>query len=196
VVPQNTEALVLVAGVVCILAGLASGTIKAFGVEVPAISGRYPRIGLVVMGTVLTLVGIWLIVRPGLIPLAPTSAQGPPQIPGAASPGAASGPVSGRIGLGQTITGTLYYNEANSWAFSSGPATIDVLLDVGPYGEALMFIVDPQGVQREYVDAQSGREERLVGYFIPTGGDYAIVVRNSLNTQVDYRLTVHATSGR
>ena len=54
---------------------------------------------------------------------------------------------------------------------------------------------DPQGVQREYVDAQSGGEERLVGYSIPTGGDYTIVVRNSLNTQVDYRLTVQPAGG-
>jgi hypothetical protein len=94
------------------------------------------------------------------------------------------------IRLNQTVTGTLYFNEAGVWIFNEGPATITVILDVGPYGEALIILRDPAGVDREYVDAQSGSEERLVNYTIPTAGEYSILVRNSNNTQVDYTLRV------
>ena len=94
------------------------------------------------------------------------------------------------IELNQTVTGTLYYDEAGVWIFDDGPATITIILDVGPYGEALIILKDPSGVDREYVDAQSGSEERLVNYTIPTTGKYSILVRNSRNSQVDYTLTV------
>lgn len=97
------------------------------------------------------------------------------------------------IKLNQTVTGTLYFNEAGVWIFDDGPATITVILDVGPYGEALIILRDPSGVDREYVDAQSGSEERLVNYTIPTAGKYSILVRNSRNSEVNYTLTVEGT---
>jgi hypothetical protein len=94
------------------------------------------------------------------------------------------------IQLNQPVSGTLYYNEAGVWIFSGGPADVTIILDVGPYGEALIILKDPDGVERAYVDAQHGREERLVNFNIPTDGEYTILVRNSLNTQVDYTLIV------
>lgn len=98
------------------------------------------------------------------------------------------------IGLNQTVTGTLYFNEGNAWLFSQGPATINIILDAGPYGEALLMLFDPGGTQREYVDAQTGREERLMNYTIPDDGDYTILVRNTKNEPADYTLTVEAAS--
>jgi hypothetical protein len=103
---------------------------------------------------------------------------------------AVTGSAGNHIRLNQTVTGTLYFNEAGVWIFDEGPATITIILDVGPYGEAVLILRDPAGVDREYVDAQSGSEERLVNYTIPTAGEYSILVRNSNNTQVDYTLTV------
>lgn len=94
------------------------------------------------------------------------------------------------ISLNQTVTGTLYYNEPGTWIFSEGPATITIVADVGPFGDALLILFDPSGVQREYVEQQSPGMARLVNYTIPTSGDYTILVRNAKNEQVDYRLTV------
>ena len=99
------------------------------------------------------------------------------------------------IQLNQTVTGTLYFDEAGIWIFNDGPATITVILDVGPFGEALIIIRDPDGIDRAYVDSQGGSEERLVNYTIPTDGKYSILVRNSLNTEVNYTLTVEGTKG-
>lgn len=97
------------------------------------------------------------------------------------------------VHLHQTVTGTLYFDEAGVWIFNDGPAAITLVLDVGPYGEALIILRDPDGIDREYIDAQSGSEERLVNYTIPTDGNYSILVRNSLNSQVNYTLTLEGT---
>lgn len=123
--------------------------------------------------------------------LFPTSAATNPVL--APSPGttANGSPTTGnRITLNQTVTGTLYFNEAGTWIFSNGPATVTIVLDVGPFGDALIILLDPSGVQREYVEQQSPGVARLVNYHIPTGGDYTILVRNARNEQVDYTLTV------
>lgn len=95
-----------------------------------------------------------------------------------------------RISLNQTVTGTLYYNEAGTWIFSDGPARVTMILDVTPFGSALLILRDPSGVERAYVDEQSPGIARLVDFFIPTDGDYTILVRNAKNEQVDYTLTV------
>jgi hypothetical protein len=94
------------------------------------------------------------------------------------------------IGLDQTVTGTLYFDEAGIWVFKEGPAVITVILDVGPFGDALIILQDMNGIERAYVDTQSGSEERLVNFTIPTDGRYTILIRNTHNTQVDYTLTV------
>jgi len=95
-----------------------------------------------------------------------------------------------RIRLNQTVAGTLYHAEAGTWIFSEGPATVTIVLDVGPYGDALIILRDPSGVDRAYVEQQSPGIARLVNYNIPTSGDYTILVRNASNEQVDYTLTV------
>jgi hypothetical protein len=105
----------------------------------------------------------------------------------------ATGSAVNYIHLNQTVTGTLYYAEAAVWKFNEGPATITLILDVSAFGEALIILRDPDGIDREYVDAQSGREERLVNYTIPTDGNYSILVRNTLNSQVKYTLTLEGT---
>jgi len=105
----------------------------------------------------------------------------------------ATGSTVNYIHLNQTVTGTLNYDEAGVWIFNEGPATITLILDVSAFGEALIILRDPDGIDREYVDAKSGREERLVNYTIPTDGNYSILVRNTLNTPVKYTLTLEGT---
>jgi hypothetical protein len=119
----------------------------------------------------------------------------PSSTPNSQETAAATGSTGNIIQLNQTVTGTLYYDEAGVWIFNEGPATITIVLDVGPYGEALIILKDPDGVDREYVDAQSGSKEHLINYTIPTDGEYSILVRNSLNSQVNYKLTVEGTKG-
>jgi len=95
-----------------------------------------------------------------------------------------------QIGLNQTVTGTLYQAEAGTWIFSEGPATVTIVLDVGPYGDALIILRDPSGVECAYVEQQSPGIARLVNFNIATSGDYKILVRNAKNEQVNYTLTV------
>ena len=96
-----------------------------------------------------------------------------------------------RIRLNQTVTGTLYGAEAGIWTFNEGPATVTIILDVSPFGDALIIVKDPSGVDRAYMDQQTSPGiTQLVNFFIPTEGDYTIWVRNAANQQVDYTLTV------
>jgi hypothetical protein len=95
------------------------------------------------------------------------------------------------ISLNQTVTGTLYGPEAAVWVFSDGPAAVTMILDVGPFGGALIILKDPSGVERAYMDQQKTQGvTQLVNFFIPTAGDYTIWVRNVTNEQTDYTLTV------
>jgi hypothetical protein len=196
--PETTEAVLLIAGIVFVLAGLAGGAVKAFNIEITAITGMYPRIGLVVFGALFITTALVMILRPASVPQAQSAGQdrlaSTSTAIGDTPPEAVNG-TAGRIGIGQTVTGTLYYNEANSWVFADGPATVNIVLDVGPFGEALILLFDPQGVEREYVDAQSGSEERMMFYEIPTAGEYIIAVRNTENTQADYRLSIERPGG-
>ena len=96
-----------------------------------------------------------------------------------------------RVGLNQTVQGTLYFNEAGVWIFDEGPVTVTITLDMRPFGSALLILKDPAGVERAYVDQQSPQGvTRLVNFEVPTDGDYSILVRNTANEQVDYKLTV------
>ena len=100
-------------------------------------------------------------------------------------------PDNKRIRLNQTITGTLYGADAGTWIFNEGPARVTIILDVSPFGSALIIVRDPSGVDRAYMDQQkSPGVTQLVDFFIPTTGDYTILVRNAANEQVDYTLTV------
>jgi hypothetical protein len=99
--------------------------------------------------------------------------------------------VSQPISLNQTVTGTLYGAEAGVWKFSEGPASVTIILDVGPFGSALIIVRDASGVDRAYMDQQTRPGvTQLVNFFIPTDDDYTIWVRNTVNEQVDYTLTV------
>lgn len=95
-----------------------------------------------------------------------------------------------RIGLNQTVTGTLYFNEPGIWTFNAGPANVTIVADMSPYGDALLILYDPDGVERAYVEQQDPGIVRLVNYNIPTSGDYTIWVRNAKNEEVNYTLTV------
>ena len=95
-----------------------------------------------------------------------------------------------RISKNQTVNGTLYHAEAGAWIFADGPATVTMILDVGPFASALLIVRDPSGVERAYIDEQSPGVAILANFFIPTEGDYTILVRNTRNEQVDYTLTV------
>jgi hypothetical protein len=106
---------------------------------------------------------------------------------------AATGPqiVSQPIRLNQTVIGTLYGAEAGVWVFSEGPAIVTIILDVSPFGSALIIVKDPSGVDRAYMDEQiKPGVTQLVNFSIPTEGDYTIWVRNTANEQVNYTLTV------
>lgn len=100
-------------------------------------------------------------------------------------------PDNKRIHLNQTVMGTLYGADAGTWIFNEGPARVTIILDVTPFGSALIIVRDSSGVDRAYVDQQkSPGVTQLVDFFIPTEGDYTILVRNTANEQVDYTLTV------
>ena len=101
-------------------------------------------------------------------------------------------PTSGnRVGLNQTVTGKLTFSEAAIWIFNEGPANVTIILDVGPFGSALIILKDPGGVERAYVDQQIRQGvTQLVNFNIPTSGDYTIWVRNQANEPADYTLTV------
>jgi hypothetical protein len=119
----------------------------------------------------------------------PTSqAAAPAQVSNTATgPQVASQPIR----LNQTVTGTLYGAEAGIWVFSEGPAAVTIILDVGPFGDALIILRDPAGVERAYRDQQTKPGvTQLVNFFIPTEGEYTIWVRNAANEQADYTLTV------
>jgi hypothetical protein len=74
---------------------------------------------------------------------------------------------------------------------NEGPATVTIILDVGPFGGALIILKDPSGVERAYWDQQTKPGvTQLVNFLIPTEGEYTIWVRNAANQQVDYTLTV------
>lgn len=99
--------------------------------------------------------------------------------------------ISQPIRLNQTVTGTLYGAEAAIWTFSEGPATVTIVLDVGPFGDALIIVKDPSGVERAYMDEQKRQGiTQLVNFLIPSEGDYTIWVRNAANEQADYTLIV------
>jgi len=119
------------------------------------------------------------------------SAEPAPAAPSAQTANGITTPASGnRIGLNQTVRGTLYFDEAGVWIFDQGPATVTIVLDVGPFGSALLIVRDPSGVERAYVEEQSPGVARLVNFSVPTDGDYTILARNTRNEQVDYTLTV------
>jgi hypothetical protein len=128
--------------------------------------------------------------------LSPAPTQGDPtQRPAATITANNNLPTGNRIRLNQTVEGTLYFDEAGTWIFSDGPATITITLDVTPFGSALIILRDPDGIERAYVDQQSPQGmTRLVSFTIPTGGDYTILVRNTENEQVNYTLTVQDSS--
>jgi len=84
----------------------------------------------------------------------------------------------------------LYQAEAGVWIFSDGPAHVTIVLDVTPFGSALLIVRDPSGVDQAYIDEQSPGVARLVNFFIPTDEDYTIWMRNAENKQVNYTLTV------
>jgi hypothetical protein len=66
-----------------------------------------------------------------------------------------------------------------------------MILDVSPFGSALIIVRDPTGVDRAYVDQQkSPGVAVLAGFLVPTDGDYTILVRNTANEQVNYTLTI------
>jgi hypothetical protein len=117
-------------------------------------------------------------------------ANADPQPPSSNTTTSGTQATGNRISLNQSVKGTLYYDEAGTWIFSEGPATVTIVLDVGPFGSALLILRDPSGVERAYVDQQSPGIARLVNFSIPTEGDYMILVRNAKNEQVDYTLTV------
>ena len=149
-----------------------------------------PAIVVALIGLAGTLIAA-LLASPLLerwLPSQPPSASSTEITPNAAPTGTQS--LGKPIRLNQTVQGTLYFDEPGIWIFSEGPATVTIVLDVGPFGDALLILFDPSGVQREYVEQQSSGVARLVNFFIPTEGDYTIFVRNARNEQADYTLTV------
>jgi hypothetical protein len=61
---------------------------------------------------------------------------------------------------------------------------------MGPQDAALLIVFDAEGVQRQYIEAQTPGEARLLNYSIPDDREYTLFVRNQNNTRADYTLTV------
>jgi hypothetical protein len=129
-------------------------------------------------------------VQTGDTPTAPATAQPTPGEPAADPPVNGQSPTGGRIGVNQTVSGTLLFDEGHSWIFGDGPAVVDILLSMGPQDAALLMVFDVEDIQRQYVEAQTPGEARLLNYSIPDDGEYTLFVRNQNNTRADYTLTV------
>jgi hypothetical protein len=84
----------------------------------------------------------------------------------------------------------MVFDEGHSWIFGDGPAVVDILLEMGPQDAALLIVLDAEGVQRQYVEAQTPGEARLLNFSIADDREYTLFVRNQNNTRTGYRLTV------
>lgn len=216
--PSTTEAVLLILGVLLIIIALAGNAVKAFEIELPAVTGKGARIALLGLGSFFVVFSLWLLVRDDTAPTptptpsaesvaassptpnTPAATSTPPTLqsataivtpqPTTPAQQPTSAPAGQVIEVGQTVTGRLFGGEVGTWTVRGSSTPLDVILDVGPNGNALILVHDAQNIQTAYVDAQSGPEERLINFFVPDGEVYTILVQNSNNTQVDYELTV------
>jgi hypothetical protein len=110
---------------------------------------------------------------------------------GNGSAGAFDAVPQGPIALGESVSGVLDVDEAHSWSFSDGPATVDIILSSGEDMDGVLELYDPEGnLQAEMDSTFAGDEERLLAIDIPDSGEYTIVVRDFFDEGGDYSLSV------
>lgn len=99
----------------------------------------------------------------------------------------------GTIELGETKSGELAADEAHTWTFSDGPATIDITVDAETNLDAVVELYNPDGTLLANTDsAFAGGVEEMRGIAIPDDDDYQIVIRDFFNDGGNYELTVTA----
>lgn len=108
------------------------------------------------------------------------------------SPSANTSQTAGRqIMLGETVTSTLIGSAEEVWAFSDGPAMVDVIVESEPWSDLVLIIFGPAGQQLEYVDfLRNGEGEKRLYYTIPDGGHYQFLVQDLRAAGGEYRLSV------
>ncbi len=95
----------------------------------------------------------------------------------------------GSIALGEEVQGELATDEAHSWTFSDGPATIDIVLSSDL--DTVLELYDPDNELIESSDSGfSGDNEQILGVEIPDDGEYNIVVRDFFGDPGSYTLEV------
>jgi hypothetical protein len=99
--------------------------------------------------------------------------------------------LQGTIGLDETVSGDMTDEQAHSWVFAQGPATINITLQVSENMDGVLEVYDPEGELLVFGDSGfTGEEERLVNVNIPTDGEYLIVVRDFFGDGGSYTLSV------
>lgn len=87
-------ATLLALGLVCVIAALIGGDVKALGVEIPALKSAWKRWGLAILGAVLLLVVVYLSRKPAAAPLQPQAGSNLQSQRASTATGPASGPKS------------------------------------------------------------------------------------------------------
>ncbi|MCA9962023.1 MAG: hypothetical protein KC443_23460, partial [Anaerolineales bacterium] len=96
----------------------------------------------------------------------------------------------GFIGLDDSVSGSLGENEAHSWVFRDGPATIDIVMESDDL-DGVLELYNPDGDYITSADSGlSGDSEAIEGITIEDDGEYTIVVRDFWGEVGDYTLSV------
>jgi hypothetical protein len=96
----------------------------------------------------------------------------------------------GDISLGDSVEGSLDEEEAHSWTFSDGPATVDIILTGSDDVDGVLELYDPDDELVETADSTfSGGEEILAAVTLDEG-TYTIIVRDFFDDGGDYTLEV------
>ncbi len=103
--------------------------------------------------------------------------------------------LQGDIHLDETLEVTLEPDTAHAWAFSEGPAVVNIILVPGDPIDGILELFGPDGELLGAVDsAFTIGEERLEFVEIPDDQEYIIVVRDFFEEGGDYALSVIAVT--
>ena len=104
--------------------------------------------------------------------------------------------IQGIIGVDFSVEGDMGAGEAHGWVFNSGPALLDVTLEVSEEVDGVIEVYDPDNALLASVDNTfSGETELLRNVAIPDDGSYTIVVRDFFGEPGSYTLTLTESAG-
>jgi len=101
--------------------------------------------------------------------------------------------VAGTLAYSQTVTGRLEAGKRVGWTFmGEADDVVDIILTPGREDRDLVIVlVDPAGDAVITADTTLvGFPERLIGYRLPVGGRWMILIKEFFNDGSDYTLTL------